>query len=573
MKKSAVLIIIAIIISIACKTQQKGVQKGNVLSQKERMNNSELLVDAVKDKNIGNFEDAIIKLNKIINIDNKNHTAHYQLALIRQLLQKPADAIFSAQEAVKLDPKNQWYKVTLAELYDDTKKSDLALKIWEQLAKDYPDNLDYFYNVVISNIYLGKWKEAIDGYNKIEKITGVNETLAFAKQRIWLMMKNFEKAADEMKQLIAVSPREGRYRVLLGDMYLKNNMLNKAKIQYDSAIIIEPEISSVYLSLADYYRKNNDTENSKKSLKTAFSKSGVDLDSKIGILMSYYDLSEKYDTLKTDAFELLDILVKAHPEEPKSWSMYADFLMRDKRYSEAEVAYINVIKFDKSKYIVWEQLLMIFSIQQKFDSLISYSSQAIELFPSQPYLFYAKGIALYAKADYEQAANTFEMGKSLILEPNEMLRDMMQYLGEIYFKQKKYDRSDAAFDRVLRLDPKNIHTLNNYSYYLALRGEQLDKAEIMAKKLIDLSPNSSLYYDTYAWVLFKKGSFSEAKINIEKAIELNSNVSAEILEHYGDILWKTGDKTKAVDYWNKSSIKSSASEILKKKIENKNYFE
>ena len=573
MKKSAVLIIIAIIISIACKTQQKGVQKGNVLSQKERMNNSELLVDAVKDKNIGNFEDAIIKLNKIINIDNKNHTAHYQLALIRQLLQKPADAIFSAREAVKLDPKNQWYKVTLAELYDDTKKSDLALKIWEQLAKDYPDNLDYFYNVVISNIYLGKWKEAIDGYNKIEKITGVNETLAFAKQRIWLMMKNFEKAADEMKQLIAVSPREGRYRVLLGDMYLKNNMLNKAKIQYDSAIIIEPEISSVYLSLADYYRKNNDTENSKKSLKTAFSKSGVDLDSKIAILMSYYDLSEKYDTLKTDAFELLDILVKAHPEEPKSWSMYADFLMRDKRYSEAEVAYINVIKFDKSKYIVWEQLLMIFSIQQKFDSLISYSSQAIELFPSQPYLFYAKGIALYAKADYEQAANTFEMGKSLILEPNEMLRDMMQYLGEIYFKQKKYDRSDAAFDRVLRLDPKNIHTLNNYSYYLALRGEQLDKAEIMAKKLIDLSPNSSLYYDTYAWVLFKKGSFSEAKINIEKAIELNSNVSAEILEHYGDILWKTGDKTKAVDYWNKSSIKSSASEILKKKIENKNYFE
>ena len=56
------------------------------------------------------------------------------------------------------------------------------------------------------------------------------------------------------------------------------------------------------------------------------------------------------------------------------------------------------------------------------------------------------------------------------------------------------------YDKALENNPKNYGALNNYSYYLALLGRDLDKAERMSGEVIKANPENATYLDTYAWV-------------------------------------------------------------------------
>ena len=114
--------------------------------------------------------------------------------------------------------------------------------------------------------------------------------------------------------------------------------------------------------------------------------------------------------------------------------------------------------------------------------------------------------------------------------------------------------------------------LNNYSYYLAVRGEKLEKADRMSKMAVDNDPENSSNIDTRAWVLYKMQRYDEALIWIKKAYELDDK-NAEIIEHYGDILFKLGEKKKALKLWKKAKEFGEGSEFLKKKIKEKKIFE
>ena len=120
-------------------------------------------------------------------------------------------------------------------------------------------------------------------------------------------------------------------------------------------------------------------------------------------------------------------------------------------------------------------------------------------------------------------------------------------------------------------NPSNITALNNYAYYLSLERRDLDKAEEMSYKTVKAEPNNATFLDTYAWILFEKGKYEEARIYIDNAIKSEEEKSSEVLEHCGDIYFMTGDAESALKYWQQSLELGNDSEILKKKIEQKKY--
>ncbi|MGD1841515.1 MAG: tetratricopeptide repeat protein, partial [Thermonemataceae bacterium] len=129
------------------------------------------------------------------------------------------------------------------------------------------------------------------------------------------------------------------------------------------------------------------------------------------------------------------------------------------------------------------------------------------------------------------------------------------------------------YGEVLEKDPENEHALNNYTYYLALRGEKLKLAEKQAQKLTTLHPDNPIYWDTYAWVLDKQGDYREAKKLIEKALKSPHGNQGSILEHYGDVLFRLGQKEEAVIQWRKAKDAGEVSELIDKKIAEKKLYE
>ena len=114
--------------------------------------------------------------------------------------------------------------------------------------------------------------------------------------------------------------------------------------------------------------------------------------------------------------------------------------------------------------------------------------------------------------------------------------------------------------------PDDATTLNNYAYYLSVRGEQLEKAERMSKRSNELAPGQPSYQDTYAWVLFRSKKFVEARTWMEKAIAGSPDPDGELLEHHADILFELGETAAALEQWKLAKARGGASDLIDRKI-------
>ncbi|MBE0648467.1 MAG: tetratricopeptide repeat protein, partial [Bacteroidales bacterium] len=323
----------------------------------------------------------------------------------------------------------------------------------------------------------------------------------------------------------------------------------------------------------DYYRKTGEKEKVFEELKLGFGNSNLDIDTKINILLSFYTINEIVTDLKEQAFELAELLVATHPDDPKAYSIHGDLLAQDEQFEQARDAFLRVISMDSSKFVVWEEILRMDLLMNDYDHLSTYGHRAIELYPEQPVLYLFTALGEMQVKNYTEAEKLLNRGVKLVVSNNEILSQYYMYLGDTYHALNRPAESDKAYEKSLQIKENSPYVLNNYSYYLAIRGKELEKAEQMSKKALDSDPNNSSFQDTYGWVLFKLGKYENALEWIGKSMQDKENISGEVLEHYGDVLFKLGRESEAMDYWKQALEKGNGSELLPKKISGKKWIE
>lgn len=562
------LIILLTVLQSYSLTAQEAVTPSAVAISKNR----EIYYEASKQKILGNYDKAIELFKDALELNPSDAASMYEIANIYTDQGKVNDAATYALQAVTADPGNKWYKVLLIRLYQAQGKYAEAGKIIDDLLITDPDNIEYYEDKALNHIYNNDYKNAVKAYDNLEQKLGVNEDISVQKEKIYIMMGKPEKAIEEIRKLSDAFPDDPRYLEMLAELYMTSGMYEEALQIYNQVLELDPGNPYINISLSDYYRKKGDKAKSLEYLKAGFANPNLDIDSKVSILLAYYSVNEIYNDYKVEALELATLMIQAHPNDPKAFSLYADFLVQDKRYEEARDAFLKVISIDSTKYLIWEQLLFVESELNDYQAMAGLSSRALGLFPDQPLLYLFAGASNFQLKNYEEAAKYFKNGANFVVGNEKMLAQFYSYLGDTYFQLNDNEKSDEAYDRVLKIDPDNVLVLNNYAYYLSLRGTDLEKAEQMAKKAVELEPTNSSYLDTYGWVLFKMNKYQEAKTWIEKAITAGEE-SAVVLEHYGDVMWKLGDKKEAVKYWEKAQKAGEGSEFLEKKVSDKTYYE
>lgn len=543
------------------------------LSETEKYGNTEEFIDGCKDRIAGEYENALVHFLSCAKTDKTNPAPLYEIALIYYYANDTKSALPYIVKACALDQKNEWYKQLYAELLIAGKNYKEAADIYENLATAHPENLEYYLSWGTADFYASRYSEAIEAFNKIEEKIGVTEEISLQKEKIYLLENKFTKAIEEVQKLVDAFPSETKYLNYLADEYMANDMYDDAMTIYQKILKIDPNNGDVHLSLAEYYQYRKENAKSFEELKLAFSNTDVDIDTKIKILLTYYTLSEKSDSLKTQAYSLCALMIAAHPDEAKAFSMYGDFLVRDSKYAEAKEQYLKVLSLDSSRYAIWESLLNIESVQKDYPAMKNESAEALELFPEQAQLYLYNGAALYYLKKYDEAVMSLNKGVVLAAYDDELLKNLYTYLGDSYHAKQDYKNAFNSYDKVLAIDSSDVYVLNNYSYYLALRNENLDKAERMAKKAAGTEPANSSYLDTYAWVLFRLGRYNEAETFQKKALDAGGDSDATILEHYGDIQYKLNDAGKALEYWKKAKAAGKASDLIDKKIADGKYYE
>jgi len=321
----------------------------------------------------------------------------------------------------------------------------------------------------------------------------------------------------------------------LAELYLLNNKKEKAFELFKAISIISPHNGRLYLTLADYHRERGDTDSSYINLKLAFNSKTLNIESKIRVMLSYYELMDKGEKLKNQAFELAEILINTHPESLKSRAVFADLLYIDNQYQKAKEQYLIILQTDRSKNAIWNQVLFIQAEQGDFEGILKTSEGALEYFPTDPLFYYFNGLANRYFENYNQAIISLETGIEFVVENQKLLLQLFALLADIYHTQNQHDLSDNYFEKVLAIDSNNIIALNNYAYYLALRKVSLQKAKKLSFRCNFLAPDNGTYQDTYAWILYALKEYQEAEKWLLKALLNGGNQSAVIVEHYGDV--------------------------------------
>ena len=536
------------------------------LSDKQNQKIQVLFFDGLKENALENYERAENHFLAIIKINKKHAASLYHLALINELKQDYESALTYAKQAAQIDSENEWYRLVLAGMYEVNAEYSQASKLYEQITTINPKNIDAYYYWINSLAAEGNWKEMIKVMNLLEGEMGFSEELALERKKLYLREGDVDGAIKEVEGILEQDPNNTKYLNLLAELYQKNGDLEKALKIFDKIIVIRPNDPYVHLSLSDYYKNLGNQEKAAEELRLAYKNPDLGVDAKVRILLGYFTMEGIQEGKKIEAFELGKLITDVHPEEAKSHSVYGDLLYRLDSSKLALYHYRKAISIDASKFVLWNQVLILESEQQDFESMYSDATKAIELFPAQPTFYLFKGISAIQKKKYEEGIKALNLGKDLVYDNNQMLAQFYSTLGDSYYKMENHLASDSAYDKSLEYDRDNVYVLNNYSYYLSLRKKNLVKAEAMSKRSNELSPRSPSFADTYGWILYQGGKYDEAKLWLENAIDYGAHNNGVILEHYGDILYKLDDVEGAKQQWIKAKQTKQGSELLDQKI-------
>jgi tetratricopeptide (TPR) repeat protein len=568
------------VIFAGCKSTEKtsAAKKVNAASSTmtdvQRAEVTNIFFNASKEKILGNLDNAATIYSEVIRRDPNNAASMYELANIYADQKKFADALFFSKSAYNIDKKNTWYALIYSDILQKNKRFGEAATVLQKLVQDYPNNSDYYYEWANALIFDEKIADAVKVYDKLEQQIGITSDVSIRKARLYQRMKKNDKAIEELKKLIANDPRDPQSYGMLAEVYQAMGEKEKALETYNMILKVDPENPYVHLSLADYYRNIGEKDKSVEELKKAFLNKELDIEMKISILSSYYALISIHPELKEQALEISQLLITSHPNEPRAHAVYGDFLNQDKKYADARASYKKARELGSNDFSVISQVLFIDAQLLMWDSLMKDSQEAISLFPDQPTSYFFNGMANIQKKNYSEAVISLNSGVKMVVDNKNLEAQFYTSLGDAYNELKNYPKSDENYEKALALDPKNPNVLNNYAYYLSVRVEQLDKAERMSRESNELEPKQASYQDTYGWIMYKQNKFDDAKLWIEKSLSNDADSSATVLEHYGDVLFKIGDTTRAIEFWLKAKSKGDgASDFLDRKILEKKIFE
>ncbi len=565
----------------------------HVIAQKNKRGSSELDSKKLREAEflftegekffiLEDYSKALHYYHKALEFNPTNATIYYKIAEVLNTTSKQDDVLkasLSIETAIKYEKKNKYFYLLAIDIFNNLTRFDKSAQMYEQLITEVEGSEGYLFELAQIYEFGNQRGEAIKAYDRAERFFGVNETSSIQKLRLFFEAGNQKAAIAEGEKLLAAFPGDERYIMGFTEV-LSQQKLQPLGIQYLEQFIKEnPETSQSKILLAGLYRDNGQEAKAREILPRIFEDPRVDLTSKLIILGAYSTeinrakAANRQDEDKiTFALRLYEIIIAQNPDDPNVFIMGGDLYLAAGMNKEAVAEYLKAVDSGEANFEVWQNVLYLLTQLNQFEKVIQYSDEALELFPNQAMLYYFNGYANLRKQKYQDATINLEQAKKLSFSNTTLVAEINSMLGEAYNGTKEYPKSDRAFEDALAHNANNPTVLNNYSYYLALRKENLEKAEKMSAQLIKSHPNNPTFLDTYAWVLFERKKYKEAKKVMETAIE-TGGASSTHFEHYGDILFQLGDVDGAVQQWEKARSLNANSEILIKKITNRKIYE
>ena len=534
-----------------------------------------LFLEAIIEREKGNDAAAFEMLRHCLDIKPEASEAYYYLAHYYLRMKDNDKALAAFKKASLLEPDNVNYLETLAQMYLQSQDLESATETFERLSKAEPDREDVLgMPVQLYSNDKNQYPKAIATLDRMEQLDGMNERISYAKAEFYQKMGNGKAAIAEMKKLADQYPNDLNYRNAYADMLLVNNNEKKAIDIYRGILKEEPANSKVLFSMRTYFLGQGNTVAADSMTVNILTRSNANTDEKIYLLRQEVMDNENDGGDSTKVIQLFERTINAKGSDPSIGLLYASY-MELKKMPKADINRVLEDVLEKAPDNAAARLQLIADAWERkdYDRVVTLCSAARQYNPDEMAFYYYQGVALSQQDKTDEALDTFKNGISVINEQSspDIVSDFYAIMGDLLHEKGDKQQAFAAYDSCLQWKPDNLGCLNNYAYYISESGGNLSKAEEMSYKTIKAEPKNATFLDTYAWILFRQERYAEAKIYIDQTLQCDSDSSAVIVEHAGDIYAKCGDIDKAVELWTEALKKSPDNQLLARKARQRKY--
>ena len=535
-------------------------------------------LQALVQREKGNADAAFDLLQHCIKINPQAAEAYYFLAQYYQALRGDSTNLKTAQQyilkAAELEPDNATFLETVAQSYIRQAEYEKAIPVMERLYnqdKSREELLEMLFELYQQTDNNDK---AIETLNRLEAAEGKSERLSYAKSEIYTNMGNKKAAIAEMRQLAQQYPNDLNFKGMYADMLLRNDEEEQALKLYNEILAEEPDNTRAQVSLRSYYRVQGEIEKADSLTEVILLNKNTTHEQRIYLMRQMVADSERADGDSTQILNMFHKMLAGPQKNADIATLCAAYMDLKKMPRDSVRAMLQTVLSIAPDNAAARLQLVSFAWDRKdHQEVITLCQDARQYNPEEMAFYYYQGMAYYQEEDKDKALEAFQNGIGVITPESNpaIVSDFYAVMGDLLHQKGLARKAFEAYDSCLQWKDDNIMCLNNYAYYLSELDEQLDKAEQMSYKTIKAEPKNATYLDTYAWILFMQGRYAESKVYIDQALQNDSDSSAVITEHAGDIYIQNKEPERAVELWKQALLLDPQNKILIRKIKQRKY--
>jgi tetratricopeptide (TPR) repeat protein len=321
---------------------------------------------------------------------------------------------------------------------------------------------------------------------------------------------NFERAAQELKRAVELSPHWVRAREELARIYTFLNRYDDALKLADEALGRSPQSPEAWLTRHEVLMVRHRTEEARQAVLKAVGAEPTYPAAYAALGDVYYDVREF-----EQAEKMLRKAIELDPTQPSYYATLANVCRDQGKNDEAEKLLQRALKLNPEDADAYINLGGLHERRGQVEEAEKLYRKAIELDPDSPVPYARLGWLNVYRGRYEETEKLFL--KAIELSPSDA--GMYAVLGDFYQKHRRFDESEKMYLKAAELEPDSPWALVNLAASYRARGHG-EEAYRLCRKALEANPTDPWIYHGFAWMLYGGHRYEEAIAMWSKAREL-----------------------------------------------------
>lgn len=526
-KVATVILVLASLLLSSCGTTHKAdtekvFARQSHLTTEQQKTLDRMFLDAVCLQQGGHDTEAYELLQMCLEMDSLAPQVNYRMMEYTQKMRNDSMTMMYLRRAVDNDPTNKEYLLLQALSYTYFKQYDKAIESYKRLLKLSPNDSETWEMLLRLYVQQNDITNAIAALNQLEVIEGNSEKITMTKVELLTRQGKKDEARAEIETLVKKYPHDTSYRISYADWKMSNGIVDEGYQDICDIIEKEPDNVDARLSQISYHISRGNDSLVFEGIRTLLCNVNTETKTKGELIRHAVKRNQELGGDSTQIISLFEDVLSHKQQDATLHMFYAAYMeMLEMPKEHIDSVYTEALVIEPDNLQARIRLVASEWDKQDWQQVVKLCRQGQQYSPDEPVFYYYGAMALNLADEIDDALVMLQHARDvMVVEENpDLCASVYSLMAELYHQKGQSEDAYAAYDSCLQIKPDDLMSLNNYAYYLAEEGRELEKAEQMSYKTIQAEPENANSLDTYAWILYKQGRYEEALIYIDQALQ------------------------------------------------------